>query len=1047
MPWLLNPLFAQAAPEPSSIPWYVNVLVAVGTLFVSFFLGGYLGRKLRMPDHGWKIGLCLFTLLASVAILLMGPPLKLGIDLRGGVQLVYEVDQTKKENRNETLSKEQMENLVEAVKRRVNPGGQKEVTVRTLGGEEIEILVPEIETAEVEQIERLVSRTGALEFRILANNRDNKDLIERAKAMPLSETRVFDSAGNVVAWWVPVKRGAERVAGDAYRIRKSSKGDVMEVLVLRDIYNVTGTYLTKAEPDTDYQTGQPCVAFNFRPDGGQLFGKLTGTHLPDEQTDFHYNLAIILDGELYSAPRIITTITDRGQITGSFTREEVQELVKVLNAGSLPAALAKEPISKLYSGPTLGKDTIDKSTHAMIIACILVPLFMVWYYRFSGMVANIALALNMLILFAVMLTVNAAFTLTGFAGLALTVGMAVDNNILVFERLREELDRGATLRMAIRNAFHRAGTTIIDCNLTHLIAATVMWELGTDQIKGFAITLWLGVATSMYTSVFVARVIFDVAEKRQWLTKAKMLRLIGHTKIDFMGLAPYCIAGSILITVMAVAVSFHRGTGLFDIDFTGGTSVQALFEKPQDTGAVRRQLERRSDVLTDLAISDVHLTDEQPGLRFEIDTSQPNTAVVKRELVEVFGPKLRHNALTFNGLKGITGAAEAVPPTKETPPAKEAPPAKEQTKQPSKETSPAKSPAQEKPAKPATNNQSRYAPSPVTTFAAAKGQSTGLWAVETESVPPPKAMPRKPLPSEVNEKGAAIAETPPATLVDAFVGGSAVDLNFKLPLDYQAVEQLLTTAMESMKIVPESIRFELSNRDYVEGDRTAYSQWKLKIMLSPDKTKALLAAVEQQVAASPIFPRSNTFGAAVAGNTRLVAIYALVASWMCIIIYLWIRFQGVAFGVAAVVALVHDIFVMLGAIAISIYLAPFLGFLMIEPFKINLPIVAAFLTIIGYSVNDTIVVFDRIREVRGKDPDLTRKMVNDSTNQTLSRTLLTSFTVLLVVIVLYFWGGEALHGFAFALVVGVATGTYSSIYVAAPILLWLVGKHKEKTAA
>ena len=175
-----------------------------------------------------------------------------------------------------------------------------------------------------------------------------------------------------------------------------------------------------------------------------------------------------------------------------------------------------------------------------------------------------------------------------------------------------------------------------------------------------------------------------------------------------------------------------------------------------------------------------------------------------------------------------------------------------------------------------------------------------------------------------------------------------------------------------------------------------------------------------------------------------MAIYALVSSWVCIIIYLWVRFQGVAFGLAAVVALIHDVFVMLGAIAISIYVAPFLGFLMVEPFKINLPIVAAFLTIIGYSVNDTIVVFDRIREVRGKDPSLTRKMVNDSTNQTLSRTLLTSFTVFLVVMVLYFFGGEAMHGFAFALIVGVATGTYSSIYVAAPILLWLVGKHKEQ---
>ena len=187
----------------------------------------------------------------------------------------------------------------------------------------------------------------------------------------------------------------------------------------------------------------------------------------------------------------------------------------------------------------------------MLIAVILVPLFMLWYYRFSGIVANIALILNMLMLVAIMMTIKAAFTLTGFAGLALTVGMAVDNNVLVYERLREELGRGATLRMAIRNAFQRAGATIIDCNVTHLIAATVLYVVGTDQLRGFAVTLWLGVAISMFTSVFVARVIFEIAEKRQWISKLKMLHVIGHTHIDFMGWFPLCATLS--------AADYHNG--------------------------------------------------------------------------------------------------------------------------------------------------------------------------------------------------------------------------------------------------------------------------------------------------------------------------------------------------------------------------------------------------------------------------------------------------------------------------------------------------------
>ena len=231
--------------------------------------------------------------------------------------------------------------------------------------------------------------------------------------------------------------------------------------------------------------------------------------------------------------------------------------------------------------------------------------------------------------------------------------------------------------------------------------------------------------------------------------------------------------------------------------------------------------------------------------------------------------------------------------------------------------------------------------------------------------------------------------------------------------------------------------FEVTNPDYQEGGRR-FTSWNLKIKLPPEKAKVVLAAMQKQVKSEPFFPSSSTIGGAVALGTRWQAVYALVASWTLIIIYLWVRFQGVAFGLAAVIALIHDVLVMLGGIAFSAYLAPYCGFLLITPFKINLPIVAAFLTIIGYSVNDTIVVFDRIREVRGKDPRMTRQMVNDGTNQTLSRTLLTSFTVMLVVFILYVAGSEALHGFAFALMIGVLTGTYSSIYVAAPILLWLI---------
>ena len=695
----------------------------------------------------------------------------------------------------------------------------------------------------------------------------------------------------------------------------------------------------------------------------------------------------------------------------------------------------------------------------MLIASILVPLFMLMYYRFSGIVAVIALVLNMLILFAVMLAFRAAFTLTGFAGLALTVGMAVDNNILVFERLREERDRGATLRMAIRNAFHRAGTTIIDCNLTHMIAATVLWFLGTDQLKGFAVTLWLGVVTSMYTSVFVSHVIFEIAEKRQWIRDVKMMRWIGHTNIDFMSWFPYCLTASVLITIMAIVVSFVRGKGLFDIDFTGGVSVQAVFDQPQDADYVRKTLEKqpKAQRLPDLAINEVQMPDQPRRLQFLINTSEDNPVKVQDELKRVFPDKLAHNSVEFTAPETISAAA---PVKKSTPPAEISPkkPAEPTKKGQSRSDLPSRAmlafagngslalaladePAKSAAAKPAAKAPAGDAKSDVKSPATTE-KSTAAPPVEPPSAKRPL---RKPLPSEAAAAKVA-AEEPAAAAADAFLGGSRAELAFKWSVNYETVEQMLQAAMKQTGIGSASTHHEFSNPDYTEGERVPFQKWTLRIMLPPDKVKTLLADMQKEVAASPIFPASSQIGSAVAGNTRLLAVYALVASWVCIIIYLWIRFQGVAFGLAAVVALVHDVFVMLGGIAISYYVADYLGFLMIDQFKINLTIVAAFLTIIGYSVNDTIVVFDRIREVRGKDPNVTRKMVNDSVNQTLSRTLLTSLTVFMVVVVLYFAGGEAVHGFAFALIIGVATGTYSSIYIAAPILLWLVGKRHHVAA-
>ena len=325
-------------------------------------------------------------------------------------------------------------------------------------------------------------------------------------------------------------------------------------------------------------------------------------------------------------------ISDRGQITGMANKKEVDATVAVLKAGSLPAALNKNPLSEVLVGPTLGQDTIRQSKVAMFISAILVPLFMLMYYRFAGMVANICLVINMVVLVAVMLAVNAAFTLTGLAGLALAVGMAVDNNVLLYERMREELHRGATIRMAIRNAFHRVGVVIVDANLTHIIAATVLFVLGSDQVKGFAITFLLGAVLSLWTSLFVARWVFEISEKKQWLTKLKMMHVIGDTHIDFMAWFPAALTFSILITIGGLAVAFYRGKGLFDIDFTGGVSIQAVFRDRMDVGDVRKAMENSGLKDKDVAVTNVR--DPKHPNTFMINTSEANKEVVQRTLQE-----------------------------------------------------------------------------------------------------------------------------------------------------------------------------------------------------------------------------------------------------------------------------------------------------------------------------------------------------------------------------------------------------------------------------
>jgi SecD/SecF fusion protein len=1135
-------LFAQAAQDAGaeagegSSSVLLNLLLAIAVVVGSFAAGPFIARWLRMRDYGFKIGLVLFTLFASMAVNIAGWPPKRGIDLSGGVVLIYEVDKSATspalveattDEINQRLAENDgalkarpsgtnqfeidvpegedvaqverqvsalnmnlreagrrseggktvlvynfnprnqrtvdMDKLIAAVGKRINPSGVKELTIRRYGADQVEVIVPEVDVREVEQIKRKISTSGLLEFRIVANPVDDKELIKAADKTPGRDVYI---GGRLVGRWV--QAGPDLNVQGKYR-ETPNRG--REILVRIDPFNVDGRYLTQASQGFG-DTGL-AVNFSFDAEGAQKFGRLTGANLPDEATGFRRELGIILDNVMLSAPTINSVIHGNGQITGRFTKDDIDFLVGVLNAGSLPASLRPEPISQQRISSQLGDDTIRKGAMAIAVSTIAILIFMAVYYRFCGMVADIAVVLNMIVTVALMILIKAAFTLPGLAGLVLTVGMAVDANVLIYERMREETERGASLRMAIRNGYARAMATIIDSHVTTLVSAAVLYMVGSDQIKGFAVTLIIGLLMSLFTAVYVSRVLFDIAERKGWLTRLNMMHVIGHTNIDFIRLRGPAIAASLLICVVGLVATVMRGSELLDIDFTGGSSVQLVFSEKHDIADVRAAVEG----LPDVAVSAVG--EEQ--LEYKVDTSEPEIAKVQELLQEKFGDALLTYHMSFGSLEKIEakpaegkqpeGSAAATSGASQTQPSTPAEDkSKESTPQSQTPTEPAANPPADKPdAKTESPQASRgdlpkglalasSDPASALTLivgqdAPAKSEAASDTAAKAETPPaqspaeqPAEKQPAAPSAATestdaeakaVSNRAAAASGDPAATNPEgaAMVGGTRVTLNFPQEISYTPLREMVDRELKELNL--KDAAYELSNPDYKMGSEARYKNWTLETTLNQEQTQQLLNLIQQRMASTPVFPSSNQIGGKVAGDTQMMALYALLASMFMIVVYIWIRFQNVIFGVAAVVALVHDVAITVAFLAMSYYLSPYLGFLQVDPFKISLAVLAALLTIVGFSINDTIVVFDRIREVRGKSPDLTENTINLSVNQTLSRTLLTSGTVFIASIILYFMGGPGIHGFAFAMVIGVIAGTYSSIYIAAPILLWM----------
>ncbi len=1108
---------------------YAKLLLSIGIIVLSYLAGRFFSLRFRMPDHGWKFSVVVFTLLSAGIITALGWPPRLGIDLSGGVILVYEVSP------DSDVDSQKLDLLIRIIRRRIDPSGTKQITIRPYGQRQIEIIIPRAGLEEVEQVKRKITSMGVLEFRILADARwGEQDLriMRLARSSPSREVR--DEDGTLLARWVPIINKPDVVSryhaptpegqvanplGFATREVEvpGQEEPRVEILVKIDPYNVNvgedGGRLIRVSKGVD-ETGNPAVDFAFDARGAQLFSMLTRENLPRGNLKRH--LAIILDGYLQSAPVINEQIGGTGQISGNFTAAEVEEYIAILQAGQLPAELVQQPIREQSISATLGADMVRRGMWAMAASMVAVLLFMLIYYRFAGAIACVALLLNLLLILGVMIAIKGAFTLPGLAGLILTVGMAVDANVLIYERIREEMDKGSALRMAIRNGFARATTTIVDANLTTLITAIILYAIGTDQIRGFAVILFLGIIMSMYTAIFCSRLIFDVLERRFKLKKLTMMRLFSQPNIDFLGRRRVAITCSLVLIAVGMAAVAARGKNLLDIDFTGGTSAEVVFRSPTDEQGntidiayVRRQLQQwnqqieRADagqlqsllgeelyrqlqelvkeqageasvqeqlkqlaMLPDVTVSRLETLREasqgqQQTPRFVINTSNSNLQAVEAVLARVFQGQLATNRMQFEPLpveSPQTSAAEPKPQDdKDKTQEKPQKPAQKQTtssEKPAAENKPGeKNTDQTKPAAeksdsgkkpegeiPEEKQSQRRLSIPaaeqwVRLWSRSPWSMTGLLQAEGDASTPAENKP---------QAGKQAVAKPPAGESSSQASPNQaqvlarVKLTFEEPITRQHLEELLQA------VVPDEVVFSLSNPLYEEGSTTPFDSWELAINVPWDQAQKYLEQVKARLEQEPLFPSTNNIGSQVAAGMRGQALVAMFFSLVAIIVYIWVRFQHASFGLAAVVALVHDVLITLGLLALSAYLT-FIP--TIDPFKISLEILAAFLTIVGYSLNDTIVVFDRIREVRGKSPRLTTEMVNTAINQTLSRTLLTSLTTLIVVVILYLFGGQAIHGFSFALLVGVVVGTYSSIFIASPVLLRLVGSEDRAAAA
>ena len=709
--------------------------------------------------------------------------IQFGLDLQGGSSFLV---QMKTNNINQADQQGALSQAVEVLRRRVDDefSGVVEPDIRPMGLDKVMIQLPGLSEANQAKARQLVTQAAFLEFGLVHTN--SMALISNGITPPGYKK------------YTQTQRDPE---GSEY---------TEEILVeAQNKYGLKGEHISDASPSRDPLTSNPLILFTFNSEGGALMGQLSGANVGRR-------MAIILDGQLMSAPTLQEQITSNGQITGDFT---IQEASTIANALLNPLKAPLDIVEEMSVEPSLGKDSVESGTKAAIYGVIAVAIFMLLYYWFAGAVANFALVLNLFILMGVMCYLDAALTLPGIAGIVLTIGMAIDANVLIFERIREELKAGKGIQGAVETGYARAFGTIIDANLTTLIVSVILMFMGTGPVKGFGVTLTVGICASMFTALVVTRLVFDLFRN---FGADHGLRLLQQPRLNFMNFAKIAFGISWALVIIGVGYGFTRGGDAVGIDFKGGDRITFEFTegKKQDNAKLR-------DALSSAGIDGAMIQYQSGG--------------GSRERLQITVPF------------GSGANAEAA-------------------------------------------------------------------------------------------------------MSKAFAG----DEQFK------KVSQLRTGASISQDILKSAVK------------------------------------------------------------SLLIALFA-------ILVYVTFRYEF-SFALGAILAIIHDILMTM-------------GIFFIWGGELSSPVMAALLTIIGFSINDTIVIFDRIREdLKLGLPGTFTEIMNAAISKTLSRTIITSGTTLLAAGSLFFFGGGAINEFAFVLLAGVLTGTFSSIFIAGSLVLWRNKGEKPKLA-